>query len=163
MSREIKLTADELMLMSAFQTFTGVRPMNCILEGDNVFFIVNNDDIPKLIAESRHLPDIKRALRSRSIEGSALRGWTKTLSKTLRKNVFIIKFVNDPEEFLRNFFMLRSDEEVSIINRAGGKKYAILHVQPKRRGMVIGRGGFRAKVGRELAKRYFDLDTVLIR
>jgi len=162
MSKEIKLTADELMLMSMFQTFTGVRPINCILENNNIFFIIDSQDLPKLIVESRHLPNMRKALKSKSIETAVLREWTKELSRTLRKNVFIIKYVNDAKEFLRNFFMLKPDETINIVNRSG-KKYAIIRVQPKRRGMIIGRGGFRAKVGRELAKKYFNLETVLIR
>lgn len=163
MSKEIKLTADELMLMSMFQTLTGVRPINCILENNNVFFIIDKEDLPKLIMESRHLPNMRRALKSKSIEAAVLRELTKELARTLRKNVFIVKYSNDPKEFLKNFFMLKPDETVDIVNRSGGKKYAIIRVQPKRRGMIIGREGFRARIGRELAKKYFNLETILIR
>ncbi|PCN50653.1 hypothetical protein B6U99_03280 [Candidatus Geothermarchaeota archaeon ex4572_27] len=163
MSKEIRLTADELMLMSVFQTFTGIRPMNCVLEGDNIFFIVDSEDIPKLVAEFRHLPSVSRALRSKSAEAAILRECTRELSRALKKNVYIVKYSSDPKEFLRNFFMLRPDETVEIVNRSGGRRYAIVRVQPKRKGVVIGRGGFRAKVARELAKQYFELETVLIR
>ncbi len=161
MSKEIKLTADELALMSVFQTVTGVRPVHCVLEDNNVFFLVDENDFPKMIAEARHLSSFQRG-KVRSVD-KIIKELCKELSRTLRKNIFIIKFANDPERFLRNFFMLRKDEAVEFHNRGGNRKYAVIRVQPRRKGFVIGRGGFRAKVGRELARKYFDLETVLIR
>lgn len=163
MSKEIKLTADELALMSVFQTITGIRPIHCVLEDNNVFFLVDENDFPKMIVEARHLPAFRRGLKSGNIEKVVVKELSKELARTLKKNIFIIKYVNNPEGFLRNFFMLRKDEAIEFYNRGNNRRYAIIKVQPKRRGFVIGRGGFRAKVGRELAKKYFNLETVLIR
>jgi predicted RNA-binding protein YlqC (UPF0109 family) len=36
-------------------------------------------------------------------------------------------------------------------------------VDPRRRGKVIGRGGSRAKVGRELAKAFFNVKNIIIK
>lgn len=162
MSKEIKLTADELMLMSMFHTLTGIRPMHCILEDNNVFYIVDKEDVPKLIAESRHIPAVRKNIRKGSVEKVVFRELMKELNRTLRKNVYIIKFSNNPVDFLRNFFMLRYDESIDLVNR-GNRKYAVVRVLPRRRGFVIGRGGFRARIARDLVKKYFDLDTVLIK
>ena len=161
MSKEIKLTADELALMSMFQTITGVRPIHCVLENDNIFFLVSEEDYPKMIAEARHIAAIKHT----KIKGvnTVLKELTKELARMLRKNIYIIKYTNDPEKFLRNFFMLKPDETVELYNRGANKKYAIIKVHPRRKGLIIGRAGFRAKVARQLAKKYFDLDTIIIK
>jgi len=159
--KEIRLTADELALMSMFQMITGVRPIHCVLEDNNVFFLVDESEYPKIISEAQHLFSIQTS--KRKSKNSPLRELCKELAKRIGKNIYIVKFSEDPERFLRNFFMLRPDESVEFYNRRGSRKYVVIRVHPKRKGLVIGRGGFRAKVGRELARKYFGLETILIR
>ena len=46
--------------------------------------------------------------------------------------------------------------------RADGSKQAIVLVDPKKKGIVVGREGRNAEKARLLAKRYFEIASVLI-
>jgi N utilization substance protein A len=52
--------------------------------------------------------------------------------------------------------------EVKINKRADGTKQAIVMVDPRKKGIVVGREGRNAEKARLLAKRYFDISSVLI-
>ena len=52
--------------------------------------------------------------------------------------------------------------EVKINKRTDGSKQAIVMVDPRKKGIVVGREGRNAEKARLLAKRYFDITSVLI-
>ncbi len=52
--------------------------------------------------------------------------------------------------------------EVKINKRPDGSKQAIVMVDPRKKGIVVGREGRNAEKARLLAKRYFDITSVLI-
>ena len=49
-----------------------------------------------------------------------------------------------------------------LVDRMEGKKIAMVNVEPKDKGIAIGKNGDNIKKIRFLAKRYFQLDTVVI-
>jgi len=52
--------------------------------------------------------------------------------------------------------------DVKINNRPDGTKQAIVMVDPRKKGIVVGREGRNAEKARLLAKRYFNITNVLI-
>ena len=52
--------------------------------------------------------------------------------------------------------------EVKLNDRPDGSKQAIVIVDPRKKGIVVGREGRNAEKARLLAKRYFDITSVLI-
>ena len=52
--------------------------------------------------------------------------------------------------------------EVKLNERADGSKQAIVMVDPRKKGIVVGREGRNAEKARLLAKRYFGITSVLI-
>ena len=52
--------------------------------------------------------------------------------------------------------------EVKINTRLDGSKQAIVMVDPRKKGIVVGREGRNAEKARLLAKRYFNITNVLI-
>jgi N utilization substance protein A len=52
--------------------------------------------------------------------------------------------------------------KVKINKRADGTKQAIVMVDARKKGIVVGREGRNAEKARMLAKRYFDISSVLI-
>lgn len=154
MLKNTKFTADELALMSLFESITGVGALDCIIDDDRVTFLIHENDFPMLLRFAFSFASAKR----RSF-GVVL----DELSKIMKRRVDIVKFSHDIKQFIINFFSLAKSESVKIISRPDGYKYAIINVNPRRRGAVIGRRGYRAKQGRELTKRYFDLQTIYIR
>jgi N utilization substance protein A len=52
--------------------------------------------------------------------------------------------------------------EVKMNKRDDGSLQAIVIVDPKKKGIVVGREGRNAEKARLLAKRYFEISSVLI-
>ncbi len=52
--------------------------------------------------------------------------------------------------------------EIKMNKRADGTLQAIVIVDPKKKGIVVGREGRNAEKARLLAKRYFEITSVLI-
>jgi N utilization substance protein A len=52
--------------------------------------------------------------------------------------------------------------EIKINNRFDGSKQAVVVVDPKKKGIVVGKEGRNAEKARILAKRYFQISNVMI-
>jgi N utilization substance protein A len=152
-----KLTADEMALMSLFESFTNVAAMDCIIDDDRILFIVEEKRFPLLLRKASGISK-KKGKSMRSMDAML-----SELSRVMKRRVEIVKFSQDVKDFIINFFSLSKNESVKLINRPDGSKYATIYVNPRRRGAVIGRRGYRAQQGRELAKKYFGLQTIFIR
>jgi N utilization substance protein A len=149
-----KITADEMALMSLFESITGVSARDCIINDDRVTFLVHESDFPRLVRK------VKGFTRSSS---RPLNVVLEELGRLMRKRAEIVKLSEDIRNFIVNFFSLRGNDAVKLVNRPDGSRYAIIYVNPSRRGAVIGRKGYKAQQGRELAKRYYGLQTIYIR
>ena len=97
-----------------------------------------------------------------SIRG-ALRNLISELERYIKKKIQVVKYVPTPERFLRSFLSLGPKDVVRVINKKDGESYAIIEVNPTKKGLVIGKGGRKIKQARFLANRYFGLRTVLVR
>ena len=74
----------------------------------------------------------------------------------------MVEYDEDPANFLKNLLNNKLVSEVKINTRPDGSKQAIVMVDPKKKGIVVGREGRNAEKARLLAKRYFDISSVLI-
>jgi N utilization substance protein A len=86
----------------------------------------------------------------------------KQLQNVVGKKVELVEFSDDPAEFIRN--MLNADivNDVRISDRNDGTKQAVVIVDQRKKGAVVGREGRNAEKARLLAKRYFQISNVLI-
>jgi N utilization substance protein A len=78
------------------------------------------------------------------------------------KQVEIFEYIDDAEGFIRNALKPAKVKEIRLVDRASGGRIAMVNVETKDKGIAIGRNGQNIKKIRFLAKRYFDLDTVVI-
>ena len=154
MLENLKFTAEELSVMSFFESMTSVSPLDCIIQDNTVLLVVKNEDFNTLI---RTASSMQR--RSKGV----LRGLLEELEKVVRKRITIVKYYSTPEQFLKSFFSLKQGEEIKLIKKPDGSSYAIIYVNPRRKGAVIGKNGYKAKQARMLAKKYFGLQTILIK
>jgi len=163
-SQPIKLSSDELLLMSIFEGITDVNPLTCRLIEDTIFYIVHEKDVYRMLMNKPLVNDVSRYLRARRFSPARfVSALARLLSENLGKKVYITIYNEDIMIFVRNFFGLSRDDGIKIVTREDGSKYVYISVSPDKRGMVIGRAGIRAKVGRELAKAYFNVDNILIK
>ena len=158
MLENTKLTGDELGLMSLFESVSGATAMDCIIdeEGDEegVTFLVGEKEFPKIFRSARGLATSHK---------NPFQAVLEHLGRIMRRRVEIVRFSDDITRFLQDFFSLSRSESVSVVKRPDGSTYAVIYASPRRKGAIIGRRGYRAKQGRTLARRYFDLQTIYIK
>ncbi|MDX1533348.1 MAG: NusA-like transcription termination signal-binding factor [Nitrosopumilaceae archaeon] len=144
MTQAIKLTTDQMRLMSLFQNVTGATARDCVEDEkqNRVIFVVNNGKMGLAIGKG----------------GSHI----KTLQNMVKKNVELVEFDDDPAKFLKNMLNSKLVSEVKLNKRADGTTQAIVLVDPRKKGIVVGREGRNAEKARLLARRYFDITSVLI-
>ncbi len=144
MTQAIKLTTDQMRLMSLFQNVTGATARDCIEDErqNRVIFVVNPGKMGLAIGKG----------------GSHI----KTLQNIIKKNVELVEYDDDPAKFLKNVLNPKLVSEVKINKRPDGSRQAIVMVDPKKKGIVVGREGRNAEKARLLVKRYFDITSVLI-
>jgi transcription termination/antitermination protein NusA len=144
MTESIKITTDQMKLMSLFQNVTGATARDCIEDEkqDRVIFVVNPGKMGLAIGKG----------------GSTI----KNLQNVVKRNVELVEYSEDPVEFLKNMLNPKLVSEVTIKDRLDGSKQAIVMVDAKKKGIVVGREGRNAEKARLLAKRYFQISSVLI-
>jgi N utilization substance protein A len=86
----------------------------------------------------------------------------KQLQNVVAKKVELVEYSDDVSKFISN--ILNSDliNEIKINERTDGTKQAVVVVDAKKKGVVVGREGRNAEKARILAKRYFQISNVLI-
>ncbi len=144
MTQSIKLTTDQMRLMSLFQNVTGATARDCVEDEkqDRVIFVVNAGKMGLAIGKG----------------GSHI----KTLQNIVKRNIELVEYSDDPAVFLKNMLNSKLVSEVKINKRADGTLQAIVLVDPRKKGIVVGREGRNAEKARLLAKRYFEISSVLI-
>ena len=144
MTEKIKLTSDELRLISLFQSITSATARDCVLDDkmDRVIFIVNKGEMGLAIGKG----------------GTTI----KQLQNVVARKVELVEYSDDAREFIRNILNPDMIDQVKINERIDGTKQAVVLVDAKKKGVVVGREGRNAEKARLLAKRYFQISNVLI-
>jgi len=133
-----------MRLMSLFQNVTGATARDCVEDEkqNRVIFVVNEGKMGLAIGKG----------------GSHI----KNLQNIVKRNVEIVEYSDDPIKFLKNILNSKLVNEVKLNKRDDGTLQAIVTVDPKKKGIVVGREGRNAEKARLLAKRYFEISSVLI-
>ena len=84
------------------------------------------------------------------------------LRNMMKQDVEIVEGADNAIDFIKNSFAPARIKEVRITERLNNKKVAIVTVENQDRGVAIGRDGKTVDRTRLLAKRYFQIDNVVI-
>ena len=144
MSSGIKFTSNEMGYIALFESITGATVKDCIIdEGLNrIIFIVKSGQLGMAIG--------KRGKNIRLLE-----------ERTGKKHE-IIEHSENPTQFIKNALKPAKVKEIRITERPNGKTIAVVSVNPKDKGVAIGKNGRNAERLRFLAKRYFQIQNVSI-
>jgi transcription termination/antitermination protein NusA len=144
LTEKIKLTSDELRLMSLFQSITSVTARDCVVDDkmDRVIFIINKGQMGLAIGKG----------------GTTIR----QLQNVVTRKVELVEYSDDATDFVRNMLNPQMVNDVRITQRVDGSKQAVVLVDAKRKGVVVGKEGRNAEKARLLAKRYFQISNILI-
>ncbi|MCD6503973.1 NusA-like transcription termination signal-binding factor [Candidatus Bathyarchaeota archaeon] len=144
MSGRIKFTSNEMKYIALFESITGATVRDCIIdeEQNRIIFVVKEGEMGMAIG--------KRGKNMRILE------------KMTGKKYEIIEHSDRPVQFIKNALKPARVKEVRIMERPDGKTFAVISVDPKDKGVAIGKNGRNAERVRFLAKRYFQIDNVSI-
>ena len=144
MATGIKFTSVEMRYIALFQSITGATVKDCIVDDDlnRIIFIVKEGSIGMAIGK-----------KGKNIH---------QLEKMTGKKHEVIEHSDNPAQFIKNALKPAKVDEVRITERMDGKTIAVISVNPKDKGVAIGKNGRNAERIRFLAKRYFDIQNVSI-
>ena len=137
----VKLSEESIRYLTLFESLTGASVKDCIVQDDKVIFVVKKGDMGLAIGKGGI--NVERA---REIIG---------------KKIELIEHSDNPEEFIANIFK-PIKVSVKIIEK-GGKKIAIVSVNPQYKGLVIGKGGKNINKAKELARRHHSIDNIIVK
>ncbi len=143
MCPSIRLTEEELRYAVLFEKVTGIVPIDTVIDEqyNRIIFIVDKGFAP--LAVGRGGVNIKR------------------LRELIGKDVEVVEKGDTPEELIKNCLYPARVLAVKIVKLPSGKA-AIATVHPDDRAIAIGRQGRNINRAKLLAKRYFDIDKVIL-
>jgi N utilization substance protein A len=144
MSSGIRFTSREMRYIALFESITGATVKDCIIDDElnRIIFIIKEGDVGIAIGR-----------RGKNIH---------VLERMTGKKHEIIEHAEKPAQFIKNALKPARVNEIRISERTDGKTIAVVTVNPKDKGVAIGKNGRNAERIRFLAKRYFQIQNVSI-
>jgi transcription termination/antitermination protein NusA len=141
---KIKLTSEELGLMSMFQNISGATVRDCVIDTkmERVIFIVGQGEMGLAIGKS----------------GATI----KKVQEAIGKQVELVEWSDDAKQFIMNSLNPQYITEIRMSEKADGTKSATVVVEQKRKGALLGKEGRNAEKARLLARRHFSVETIHI-
>jgi len=141
---QIKLTAEEFRYIALLHELTNVFVRDCIVDEENnrIIFLVDPRDIGKAIGP---------------------RGtYVQRLRRLLNRDIEIVGYSDKLEEQVKYALAPAKVKEVRVINRPGGKKVVYATVEPRDKGIAIGKNGKNVARAALILRRYYGIDSVII-
>jgi len=144
MSSGIKFTSHEMRYIALFESITGATVKDCIVDNDlnRIIFIVKEGNVGMAIGR-----------RGKNI---------RLLERMTGKKHEVIEHSENPAQFIKNALKPARVNEIRITERPDGKTIVVVSVNPRDKGVAIGKNGRNAERIRFLAKRYFQIQNVNI-
>jgi N utilization substance protein A len=140
----ITLSEEEMRYISLLEMVSGVKARDCIFseEENRLIFLVEKELVGLCVGKNgRHI---------------------KKLRRLLGKEVEVVGYSEDPEEFLRLLFAPVQLSSLTLTEE-DGKKVAVVEVRPQEKGLAIGKAGARIKRAKKLAQRNLGIHNIIIR
>lgn len=140
----IRLTSEELGLMSLFQNVSGATARDCVIDDkmDRVIFVVNKGEMGLAIGKS----------------GASI----KNIQRMVGRPVELVEYSDDPNEFIQNSLNPKYVTDLRLTEKLDGTKIAVVVVEQRWKGAVVGKNGRNAEKARLLARRYFQISNIHI-
>lgn len=144
MLSNIKITENEMKYMALLENMTGATVLDCIIDEkeNTIIFAVKKGEVGLAVGKGGEKIKKFRSMTNKQVE--------------------IFEYFEEPERFVRNALKPARVKDVQIVDRVDGGKIIMVNIDSKDKGIAIGKNGQNIKKIRLLAKRYFNLDTVII-
>ncbi len=137
----MRLTTDQIRMIAAFESVTGVLARDCVFDEKSAVFIVDENLVGRAVG--RKGQNVKR------------------LQQLLGRKVEIVGYSDDLQRFLKNIFHPAHILAVNVQDR-GGKRVARVHMDRESRRIFERKIEARLKLARLLAKKYFGVESVVV-
>lgn len=144
----IKLNTETLRYIAALENASGTEVKDCIVNEDTVIYVVNQGQLGKAVG--------KNGVR------------VKTIGAALGKKVRVVEFSDDPVKFVGNMLSTLTVkniflEEVTSKETSEPKKCIVIEADFKTRGSILGKGGKKVQLLRDLLKRHHNIEDVVVK
>lgn len=136
----ITFTTNTIRLLTAFENITNVVVKDCFVNGDTIYYIVEEGKIGLAIGKG----------------GSSI----KHVERVLGKKIKVFEYSSDPSGFIKN--LIPVTKEIDIFDEEG-KTVAEVKVNKQDRGTVIGRGGEKVKIYKEILRRAHNISDLRVK
>jgi N utilization substance protein A len=133
----IKLDSDAINLIRIFEAKTGAVVKDCIINGNDITFIVKEGDMGLAIGK----------------KGSIV----NRLKKEFEKEIHVYEHSEDPSKFITNLLFPVKVEKVEI-----NGKDAKVYIDAENKKRAIGRGGKKINTVKDLALRHFGIENIVV-
>ena len=140
---KIRLTSDEMRYIALFESITGATANDCVIDDDNdrIIFVTKKGDMGLAIGKG-----------GKNIN---------TLRKMVGRYVEVVEHGDTADDLIRNSLAPARIREIRITEKPE-KKIVVIEVESRDKALAIGKNGRTIDKTRMLAKRYFQIDNVLI-
>ena len=135
----IVFDTETIKIINIFEMLTQVSVKDCILMDDRIYVLTEEGELKKL-RENGHV--------------------LRNLEKTLNKKILIFEYSKDLSLFLKN--SIKGVRGLKIRNEKE-KKIVEIVVESPFKSLVIGKDGKNIKALRQILKRNYDVDNLVIR
>jgi len=141
MSAEIVLTEDTLMYISLFETITKANVIDCMDADDKLVFVVETGQGNIAVGKKG-----EHVIRLKDRTG---------------KNIQVVEYSPDPEQFVKNVFHIYEPQNV-VIEQRGNITHATITVDPKLKGRAIGKAGKNLRIARDIVNRHHEIQSISV-
>ncbi|MCX6652489.1 MAG: NusA-like transcription termination signal-binding factor [Methanomassiliicoccales archaeon] len=138
---EVTLTEDTLRYISLFENITKTHVRDCMETEEKLVFVVDPGQANRAVGKAG-----EHVIRMKNTTG---------------KNIQVVEYSDDPENFIRNVFYNYSVQSVVLENR-GNIVHATVTVDPKVKGRAIGKNGRNLKIARDLVCRHHNVQSIIV-
>ena len=139
----IRLTGEEMRYIALFESITGATSKDCLIDdkNDRIIFVAKEGEMGLAIGKAGKNITMLRKMTGRQIE--------------------VVENADTPEQLIKNSLSPARIREIRITEKPE-KKIVVVEVEPRDKAMAIGKNGRTIDKTRMLAKRYFQIDHVVI-
>jgi len=140
---KIRLTSEEMRYIALFESITGATSKDCLIDDKNerIIFVAKEGEMGLAIGKAGKNINMLRKMTGRQIE--------------------VVENADTPEQLIKNSLSPARIKEIRITEKPE-KKIVVVEVEPRDKAIAIGKNGRTIDKTRMLAKRYFQIDHVVI-
>ncbi len=127
--------------MSLFERMTEAVLRDCVERDETVVFVVESGEMGKAIGKGGANIDRVR--------------------KSVGKDVEVVEYSEDEADFVANAFQPAAIESVEVDDEDGGK-VAYVEVNESDKGLAIGKEGENIETAKQLARRHYEFDDIVL-